>query len=200
MMKKITLWILVFGSLQSLISDDIQNKMQFNWLNDLETLVRLDTQRDNTLQGRDINNNGIRDDVENYVKQKYKNDPFQKGIFLKAAQKIQTILTLPKDATPQTHWILDRQLLSYYTCRDYILYRQNEKNIEKEMLSKTIFKGKVLNTKERLTAYIEHKKKIPINFDDLSKDELKREKENCLSMYQAFVDKESPNSISLNTK
>lgn len=199
-MKKITLWILVFGSLQSLISDDIQNKMQFNWLNDLETLVRLDTQRDNTLQGRDINNNGIRDDVENYVKQKYKNDPFQKGIFLKAAQKIQTILTLPKDATPQTHWILDRQLLSYYTCRDYILYRQNEKNIEKEMLSKTIFKGKVLNTKERLTAYIEHKKKIPINFDDLSKDELKREKENCLSMYQAFVDKESPNSISLNTK
>ncbi len=200
MMKKITLWILVFGSLQSLISDDIQNKMQFNWLNDLETLVRLDTQRDNTLQGRDINNNGIRDDVEDYVKQKYKNDPFQKGIFLKAAQKIQTILTLPKDATPQTHWVLDRQLLSYYTCRDYILYRQNEKNIEKEMLSKTIFKGKVLNTKERLTAYIEHKKKIPINFDDLSKDELKREKENCLAMYQVFVDKESPNSISLNTK
>ncbi len=196
-MKKIILWILVFGSLHTLIGDNIESKMQFNWLNDLEALVRLDTQRDDTIKGRDINNNGIRDDVEDYVKQKYKDDPFQKGIFLKAAQKIQTILTLPKDASPKTHWILDRQLLSYYTCRDYILYRQNEKNIDKEMLSKTLFKGKVLNTKERLEAYIEHKKKIPINFDDLSTNELKREKQNCLSLYQAFIDKESPKNISL---
>ena len=199
-MKKLIISMLVFGNILLFATENNMNTRQLNWLNDLETLVKLDTQKEDTLAGRDMNANGIRDDVEAYVKKKYKNDSFQKSIFLKAAQKIQTIITLPKNASVKEHFILDKELLSYYTCRDYILYRQDEKNIDQEMLNKTLFKGKVLNTDERLQAYIEHKKKLPVNYADMTSEELKKEKNSCLAMYYTFEKKEAPTTVSLSSK
>lgn len=161
-------------------------KGSMNWLEDLQVLVDLDTQRDDTLSGKDLNDNGVRDDVEEYVKQKFHKDPFQEALFMEAAKRIQQIITLPKETSEEMHLELDKELLSLYTCRDYILYRENEENIDQEMLNKTLFKAKVLNTEERLSAYIEHKKKLPMDFTDLSSQQLKKEKSACLARYRAF--------------
>ena len=158
-----------------------------HWLDDLQVLVQLDTQRTDSLSGKDFNANGVRDDVEEYVKQKFHKDPFQEALFMEAAKKIQQIITLPEESTPEEHLKLDKELLSLYTCRDYILYRDNEENIDQELLNKTLFKAKVLNTEERLSAYIEHKKKLPLNFSDLSGEQLRKEKSACIARYRAFA-------------
>ena len=186
-MKKSILLTVMLGLSTALFAQnrgDIRESMQ--WLQDLETLVNLDSQRADTLSGKDLNANGIRDDVEEYVSQKFQDDPFQKELFMEAARKIQKILTLPKESSVKEHLKLDKELLSLYTCRDYILYRDNEANIDQEMLNKTLFKARVLNTEERLSAYIEHKKKLPLHFSDLSASQLKREKSACLARYRAF--------------
>ncbi len=190
-MKKFIASVLLFGGLSLLLADQSSVKQnQFGWILDLETLVKLDSQREDTIQGRDINSNGIRDDVESYVEKKFGHDRFQKEMFLEAAQKIQQIITLPKETSVKEHLKLDKELLSLYTCRDYILYRENEDQIEQEMLNKTLFKAKVLNTEERLSAYIEHKKMLPMNFDDLTKDRLKSEKNECLARYRSISTEE----------
>ncbi len=193
-MKKFIASLFLFAGVALLSADqNSTNQNQFGWIMDLETLVKLDSQREDTLEGRDINSNGIRDDVESYVEKKFGHDRFQKEMFLEAAQKIQQIITLPKDTSIKVHLKLDKELLSLYTCRDYILYRENEDQIEQEMLNKTLFKAKVLNTQERLSAYIEHKKMLPLNFDDMTRDRLQSEKNECLARYRSFfIEEKAP--------
>ncbi len=197
-MKKFIATLLLFGGCSLLFAAEqgVKQNNKFGWIFDLETLVKLDSQKEDSLEGRDIDSNGIRDDVESYVEQKFENDPFQKEMFLEAAQKIQEIITLPKNTSVKKHLKLDKELLSLYTCRDYILYREKEDQIEQEMLNKTLFKAKVLNTKERLSAYIEHKKMLPMNFDDLTKDRLKSEKNECLARYRSFSNEEGDSIVS----
>ncbi len=190
-MKKSILLIAFLGMISGLFAQDRLGTKSLNWLNDLEVLVKLDTQREDTLSGKDFNSNGIRDDVEEYVRQKFHHDPFQEALFMEAAQKIQQILTLPAESSQEEHLKLDKELLSLYTCRDYILYRDNEQNIEQEMLNKTLFKARVLNTEARLSTYIEHKKKLPLDFTDLSREELKKEKNACLARYRAFTNQDT---------
>ena len=186
-MKKSIFFTLMIGMGTALFAQSTANiKQSMQWLEDLETLVRLDTQRADSLSGKDMNANGVRDDVEEYVVQKFHDDPFQEALFMEAAQKIQKIITLPEESSVEEHLKLDKELLSLYTCRDYILYRDNEANIEQEMLNKTLFKARVLNTEERLSAYIEHKKKLPLHFSDLNDKQLKQEKNACLARYRAF--------------
>ncbi len=186
MKKSILLTALLAISTALFATESTSVRSSMNWLNDLQVLVELDTQRDDTLSGKDLNSNGVRDDVEEYVHQKFHKDPFQEALFMEAAKRIQQIITLPKESTQQEHLKLDKELLSLYTCRDYILYRDNEENIEQEMLNKTLFKAKVLNTEERLSAYIEHKKMLPMDFSDLTSDQLKSEKASCLARYRSF--------------
>ena len=157
-----------------------------NWVKDFEVLVKLDTQKENSIYGIDLNENGIRDDVEEYVNKKFGKDPFQKALFMEAAQKMQTIITLPQESSVAEHQVLDEALLQLYTCRDYILYRDEDVNIEQEMLNKTLFKAKVLNTQERLEAYIAHKKKLPFTYNELTEQRLQQEKESCLARYRAY--------------
>ncbi len=186
-MKKSIFFTLMIGMGTALFAQSTANiKQSMQWLEDLETLVRLDTQRADSLSGKDMNANGVRDDVEEYVVQKFHDDPFQEALFMEAAQKIQKIITLPEESSVEEHLKLDKELLSLYTCRDYILYRDNEANIDQEMLNKTLFKARVLNTEERLSAYIEHKKKLPLHFSDLNDKQLKQEKNACLARYRAF--------------
>ncbi len=186
-MKKSIFFTLMIGMGTALFAQSTANiKQSMQWLEDLETLVRLDTQRADSLSGKDMNANGVRDDVEEYVIQKFHDDPFQEALFMEAAQKIQKIIMLPEESSVEEHLKLDKELLSLYTCRDYILYRDNEANIDQEMLNKTLFKARVLNTEERLSAYIEHKKKLPLHFSDLNDKQLKQEKNACLARYRAF--------------
>ena len=156
------------------------------WVNDFETLVRLDTRKTDVVAGEDINDNGVRDDVESYIEMKFGNDPFQKEIFMEAARKIQQIITLPEESSVEEHIRLDRELLELYTCRDYILYRDEEKEIDRQMMNKTLFKARVLNTRERLDRYIAHKKRLPFTYSELTDSQLQREKQLCLQRYEAI--------------
>ncbi|MCH9813163.1 MAG: hypothetical protein K0U47_04380 [Epsilonproteobacteria bacterium] len=183
------LFTLLFGSLVILHANNqkVDTKEQ-QWVEDLKVLVTLSNGRVNALKGTDKNNNGVRDDVEKYVLSKYSNDPFQRDLFFKAAKTIQEIIALPVNGVIDEHIRLDRELLEIYTCRDYILYRYEDQNIEKELLNKTLFKGKVLNTPERLQAYIEHKKVLPFDFNELNEQELSADKNSCLTRYHSYKD------------
>lgn len=161
------------------------------WTEDFETLVNLSSQAENSLAGIDQNNNGVRDDVEYFIDQKFSNKPFQKAMFTQAAQTMQKIITLPKVGHIKEHQKLDHDLLMLYTCRDYILYKFEDTQIEKEMQAKIAFKGKVLNTSKRLHAYIDHKKVLPYHFDELSDHELEKEKIACVKQYNKYQKSET---------
>lgn len=159
---------MIFSIVPFLIGDIKINNQK--WIQDYELLVNLNIGAKENIQGLDLNKNGIRDDVEYYVHQKYKDDPFQKEIFLESAKKIQTILSLPKSAPIKKRVQLDEELIRLYACRDYMLYKLNDKNIEDKLKEKMIFKSKVLNTNDRLRAYIEHKKTV-LDFGEQSMDD-----------------------------
>lgn len=186
---------LIFISSLLLQANEVETSNN-QWLQDLQVLVKLSSANVNAIKGNDQNSNGVRDDVEAYVLSKYENDPFQKDMFFSAAKKIQEIITLPASTSLDRHVTLDRELLEIYTCRDYILYRNESENIDQELLNKTLFKGKVLNTPERLKAYIEHKKKLPLEFDALSEQELMQDKKSCLARYYSY-DNPKEKSVSL---
>ena len=160
-MKKIALILL---SMIPFLSGDITIN-NLKWTQDYEVLVGLNMDPKNSIEGLDLNKNGIRDDIEYYVKNRYKDDPFEQEIFLKSAKKIQTILSLPKSTPVKKRVQLDNELITLYSCRDYMLYKLDEENIDDKLKEKMIFKSKVLNTNERLRAYIEHKKMV-LNFGE----------------------------------
>ena len=181
-MKKIIVSLTLASSLMLANNININN---LKWTNDFETLVNLSSSAENTIKGVDQNKNGIRDDVEYYINNKYQNKPFQKAIYLKAAKTIQTIITLPVDDISQ-HQKLDSTLLNLYTCSDYILYKMDAQSLDKELQDKIIFKAKVLNTDKRLRAYIEHKELLPFKFDDLTDAQLQKDKNNCVNQYNKY--------------
>jgi len=186
-MKKLFFTLALTGTLFTInASEKVFNPVNQQWLEDLKVLVSLSNKRVDALSGIDKNSNGIRDDVERYVLSKYMDDPFQRDMFFKAAKKIQKIIALPLNGVVDEHIKLDKELLEIYTCRDYILYRNESKNIEDELLYKTLFKGKVLDTPQRLKAYIEHKKILPTNFDELTDKELIEDKKSCLTLYYSY--------------
>jgi hypothetical protein len=188
-MKKIVIALTLTSSLMMANSIDIN---QLKWTEDFETLVNLSSSTENSLEGIDQNENGVRDDVEYYVNTKYKNRPFQKAMFIKAAGMMQKIITLPNNQTAlKAHQKLDRDLLNVYTCRDYILYKMGSESLEKEMQEKINFKAKVLNTKKRLHAYIAHKELLPFQFDDLTQEQLEKDKEACISQYNRYTNSDS---------
>jgi len=160
------------------------NTFDYNqWAKDLQTMIELNQNKNNSIAGSDINHNFVRDDVENYIKGKYQSDEFQKIMFLEAAKKLQQILTLPKTASKAIHQRLDKQLLQVYTCRDYILYKNNDVDVESELANKAEFKSKVLNTSNRLQKYISHKRMIPFSYQIPSDKELKVQKNECEKLY-----------------
>jgi hypothetical protein len=153
------------------------------WAKDLEVMIEFSQGLDDTIKGSDKNSNFVRDDVENYIKDKYADDEFQKIMFLEAARKIQQIITLPKTSSVDIHKELDLELLQIYTCRDFILFKHSDADVEKEMQDKSEFKAKVLNTTKRLNAYISHKQKVPFKYSIPSDEELMKQKNACEKLY-----------------
>jgi len=186
-MRKLFFTLVLIGSLFTLNATEKElNPVNQQWLEDLKVLVSLSEKKVDLLSGVDKNTNGVRDDVERYILSKYMDDPFQRDMFFTAAKKIQEIISLPLNGVIDEHIRLDKELLEVYTCRDYILYRNESEDIENELLNKTLFKGKVLDTPQRLKAYIEHKKVLPSNFDELTEKELIADKKSCLSLYFSY--------------
>jgi len=182
-MKKSFLVLVLLASISQ--SKDIEVNT-LKWTSDFETLVNLSGNVENTIKGLDQNGNQVRDDVEYYLKSRYSDKPFRKAIFLKAAKKMQKIMTLPVEADLKVRQKLDHDLLNLYTCMDYMLYKTNSKIIEKEMQEKVLFKAKVLNTEKRLRAYIKHKKLLPFSYDELSDKELEEDKHACIKEYNKY--------------
>ena len=188
-MKKTLITLSILTSVTFANSIDINT---LKWTEDFETLVNLSSTTENTLEGLDQNNNGVRDDVEYYVNTKYENKPFQKAMFTKAAKMMQEIIELPtKESAIKTHQQLDHDLLSLYTCRDYMLYRLKSPTLHEELKDKISFKGKVLNTKKRLHAYIKHKELLPFQFVDLDEKSLQEDKLSCLKEYDKYSHKDA---------
>lgn len=169
------------------------------WAKDLQTMIKLNSVDNSTVEGADKNHNQVRDDVENYVKQKYAHDEFQKVMFLEAARKIQQILTLPKDTSKSVRRQLDKQLLQIYTCRDYILFKHDDIDLEKELEAKNEFKSKVLNTKKRLNIYIKHKKMLPFEYSIPSDEELVQQRVSCERLYSK-IKSESKKGVRITAK
>ena len=153
------------------------------WAEDLQTLIELDKKANETIKGSDINNNMVRDDVENYIKERFRGDRFQTVMFLEAAKTIQKILLLPPNASKKVHKELDDRLIQIYTCRDYILYKDDKIDIDRELKEKRLFKLKVLNTDARMQKYIEHKKKLPRKYSIPSDKVLKSQQKACEKLY-----------------
>ncbi len=196
-MSKLYITLILIGSLLTLTASDKElGTTKQQWVKDLEVLVSLSNEKVDAIKGVDKNNNGVRDDVELYILSKYANDAFQKDMFFEAARKMQKIISLPLNGVIEERIKLDRELLEIYTCRDYILYRNEVANIEEELLNKTLFKGKVLNTSQRLRAYIEHKKVLPLDFNELTDQALNNDKERCLALYYSY---ENPDAQSVLT-
>ena len=165
------------------------------WAKDLKIMIELSQGLESSIRGHDKNKNLVRDDVENYIKDKYNKDEFQKIIFLEAAKKIQEIITLPENTSIDIHKKLDEQLLQIYTCRDFILFKHGDVDVEKEMLNKSEFKAKVLNTASRLNAYIKHKKLIPFKYTIPNDKELLRQKNACEKLYSRIKSESKSSSI-----
>jgi len=183
-MKKLLFMTIVSISVSASIVNIEKNS---GWIEDFKVLAALNINANETIQGLDTNNNGIRDDVENYIQKKYKDDPFQKRLFLEASKTIQKILTLPKDTPVKDKVELDNRLLKIYTCRDYMLYKLDVKDIDKQLKEKFIFKSRVLNTNERLRAYIEYKKALPFYEEKLDDVALEKDRLSCERLYQKIT-------------
>jgi hypothetical protein len=194
---KILVTMLMLGNIYILNASINEKNNNKQWVKDLKALVLMSNKSTINIKGNDKNNNGVRDDVERYIWSKYENDKFQRDMFFTAAKTIQKILTLPTKSNKKEHIVLDKKLLEIYTCRDYILYRNESENIEQEMLNKTLFKGKVLNTPERLKAYIDHKRVLPTNLQELTEEDLIKDKNSCLSLYFSYKNDEKKSTVSI---
>ncbi len=186
-MKKIVFFIIFLSPLITLFAQITPIEIhQLKWTQDYEALVGLDSKSKNTILGIDSNKNGIRDDVEYYIYTKYEDNSFDRGMFLEAAKKMQTILSFPKNISKYKREKIDQELLKIYTCRDYILYKEDAKNLSKKLREKSTFKSKILNTKERLYKYIDHKKELVSNFDNIKDKDISKERKECLQTYYKY--------------
>jgi hypothetical protein len=193
-MKKLLPTIFIIGTLCNIVASNQLEIDETKWMLDLQALISMNSKKVENIQGEDKNSNGVRDDVEKYIWSKYKNDRFQRDIFFTAAKKIQEIISLPLNDAMKEHIQLDKELLEIYTCRDYILYRNEVEDIEQELLNKTLFKGKVLNTSDRLKAYVEHKKILPLNNKELTRSQLLADKNSCLNLYKTYENLDGENA------
>jgi hypothetical protein len=108
---------------------------------------------DSTLLGIDINNNGVRDDVERWIYEEYKDKhPIHVDIGMQAARGYKLVLETPERAKE----IYPEVEKSIY-CEGYYKYEAeffNEKNLIEKNIDDRDFRHKIyFNTKERMDTY-----------------------------------------------
>jgi hypothetical protein len=109
---------------------------------------------DSTLLGIDVNNNGVRDDVERWIYQTY-DHPIERGIFMQSARAYQKVIVDSNKAHETMNYNRDA-----YSCESYwkywkILYKDNNESFYLDRyrsLSKEI-KPIQFNTLKRHMAY-----------------------------------------------
>jgi hypothetical protein len=123
---------------------------------------------DLTLLGVDSNNNGVRDDVENYIYDRfkgYKNYKVEREIAMQFARAAQLLIQDPEKAYEDKKYLIGSRVNScqeyYYdtytknqSFEEYITYTENHKIFDAD------FKDVIFNTKQRLKAYFKYNESL----------------------------------------
>ncbi|MDR1285202.1 MAG: hypothetical protein LBJ88_03260 [Campylobacteraceae bacterium] len=115
---------------------------------------------DSTLLGIDINNNGVRDDVERWLIVRYKNNhKIVTEIGFQTGRAVQIVITDPSRAK-ETYHMLD----AAQYCNWYFKYDATEFGdpilIDHDIITSTAFKTIQLDTDERIKAYLAYDRKL----------------------------------------
>ena len=106
-----------------------------------------------TLEGIDTNRNGVRDDMERYIDQRFGASAKERAIALQYARASQIIIREPEQALE-----LDRYMTDAIDCKWYY-YKNYEKRFEyrqEHRIFDNDFEDHMFDTKERLRAYIRY--------------------------------------------
>ncbi len=107
---------------------------------------------DATLLGVDVNDNGVRDDVERWIYDKYKDKhPIHIDIAMQAAKAWQKVLEDPQNAR-EIYPIVD----AASSCEAYFeicIKESNNLNIKDEIINEFFIEGLILNTEDRMKAF-----------------------------------------------
>jgi hypothetical protein len=122
------------------------------------------TQNDETLLGIDTNSNGIRDDVEIYIYnrfQGYTNSKVEREIAMQWAKRAQQTLISPETAYEDKKYELTDKVLScqFYYYNKYLEdvdFQEWLKYIKQHDIFNAEFEDIIYNTKERLEAYFKY--------------------------------------------
>ncbi len=114
------------------------------------------TLNDSTLLGIDVNNNGVRDDVERWIYETYKDKhPIHIDIAMQAGRAWQKVLEDPTKAIEIHDYIrAPRHCESYY--KNYAIYSNESILVDKSINNKYFIKNIIYNTEERSVAYLKY--------------------------------------------
>jgi hypothetical protein len=131
---------------------------------------------DLTLLGVDSNNNGVRDDVENYIYDRfkgYKNYKVEREIAMQWARAAQLLIQNPENGYKDKKYLIMQKVIS---CQEYY-YNSNTQGYDFQMYMQYInqheifdedFKDVIFNTKQRLKAYFKYSESMSGHvFDDM---------------------------------
>ena len=147
-------------TLQAKVGNALSNKvtLQIYWeVNGHRLPPEPDTKvNDATLLGVDVNHNGVRDDVERWIYEEYKDKhPIYIDIAMQAARGYRLVLEHPERAK-EIYPVLDATTWCEGYYKIYAKYF-NEPILVKDDISTKFFREKIyFNTKERMAAYIKY--------------------------------------------
>ena len=176
MIKKIAVIVLLSSNIFAQIP---KNKSFEQWLSDFNLLVSLDI---SAREARYQNN------VLQYINKKYSNDPFQKEIFKNIFFEMENAINTPFEDIDK-HREVANKISKLYTCRDYIL-KKNNPGIDFYKLNKDkqFFEKKVLE-KDRKYFYQKHKIAAASSSEGLGLENLEQQKKDCLELYKKITGK-----------
>ncbi len=129
-----------------------------------------------TLLGIDSNNNGVRDDVERYVIQTYKDEKIAVEIGFQVARAFNVVIENPENAKE-----VDRVLTAAQDCAGYFEDDADEFGdpilLDTDIVTSKKFKSIMLNTASRIRAYLEYNRNLSGGVFTLTHAD--KEKEKC---------------------
>ena len=125
-----------------------------------------------TLLGVDVNHNGVRDDVERWIYEKYKNKhPIYIDIAMQAARGYRLVLETPEKAKEIRLKVNGALFCGWYYKKD--AYRYNDPTLVHERIDTKVF-SKYFNTKERSDTYWQYDRLLSGGVYDLPRSKQRK--------------------------
>ncbi|MBS9778821.1 MAG: hypothetical protein KGV58_00785 [Campylobacteraceae bacterium] len=140
---------------KGIISNEIN--LHVKWIVNGHTLPQMPDEKINnsTLLGVDINNNGVRDDVERWIYKEYKNlHPIHIDIAMQAARGYKKVLEMPERALEIRNIVVAPIFCEHYYSSDATEYNEPILIRYGEDIDSKV-KNKYFNTKKRYRIYLE---------------------------------------------